>query len=84
MTEKGKYPLLESLLAAKGLPDKGLWTVRDVAAVFEVHPRTIQQWVKDGKLKSRDLPGRARFLSEDLEDFLRNSKRGASSTGEDL
>jgi len=46
----GKYPLLQNLLAAEGLSDKGLWTVRDVAKLFGVHARTIQQWIRDGKL----------------------------------
>ena len=56
MTEKkpGKYSLLESVLAAKWLPDKGIWTIRDVADIFGVSPRTIQQWVRDGKLRLRD------------------------------
>jgi excisionase family DNA binding protein len=71
----GNFPLLQNLLAAKGLTDNGLWTVRDVAKLFGVHARTIQQWTRDGKLMSRDLPGRARFLAEDLEAFLRASAR---------
>jgi hypothetical protein len=71
----GKYPLLESLLAEKGLGLKGTYTNRDVAEMFGVSVRTIQDRVRRGDLRARDLPGRGRFLSEDLEDFLRNSLR---------
>lgn len=68
-----RYPLLEALLAQKGLPLKGLYTNNDAAQIFGVAARTIQDWRQNGKLKGRDLPGRARFLSEDLEAFLENS-----------
>jgi excisionase family DNA binding protein len=71
----GKYPLLEAVLSAKGLRLKGVWTIADVAEIFGVHSRAIYEWIASGKLAARDLPGRGRFLSEDLEEFLRNSKR---------
>ena len=70
-----KYPLLEAVLAAKGLTVKGVWTIADVAQLFDVRNRTIFDWISDQKLAARDLPGRGRFLSIDLEEFLRNSKR---------
>jgi hypothetical protein len=69
------YPLLEPLLSQKGLCLKGIYTVRDAASIFDVSVRTIQDWMLDGKLIARDLPGRGRFLSEDLERFLQNSVR---------
>jgi hypothetical protein len=63
----GKYPLLETLLSAKGLPVKGVWTIADVAQIFNVQNRAIYDWINNQKLSARDLPGRGRFLSEDLE-----------------
>lgn len=75
--EKLRYPLLEPLLAATGLQLQGIYTIRDAAKIFGVTSRTIQERCRDGKLPSRDLPGRGRFLSEDLETFLRNSVRKA-------
>jgi len=72
----GRYPLLKALLAAKGLALQGIYTVRDVAAIFGVSTRTIQDWARQGKLHTRDLPGRGRFLSEDLEQLLQPSRRG--------
>ena len=70
-----RYPLLETVLAHKGLPLKGTYTVRDAAALFGVSPRTIQIRVKRGDLRGRDLPGWAKFLSIDLEEFLQSSSR---------
>jgi hypothetical protein len=70
-----KYPLLEALLSAKGLPVKGVWTIADVAEIFHVRNRAIYDWINNQKLAARDLPGRGRFLSVDLEEFLTNSKR---------
>jgi Helix-turn-helix domain len=71
----GRYPLLETVLAHKGLQLKGTYTVRDVAALFGVCVRAIQARIQRGELASRNLPGRAKFLSLDLEEFLQNSSR---------
>ena len=58
----GRYPLLETLLSEKSFSFKGLYTNCDAATIFAVSSRTIQQWVRDGKLHARNLPGRGRFL----------------------
>jgi excisionase family DNA binding protein len=76
-------PTLEHLLTEKGLQLKGVYTNHNAAEIFGVSPRTIQEWVRDGKLASRDLPGRGRFLSEDLELFLRNSLRSRGGEGDE-
>jgi hypothetical protein len=77
-----RYPLLEALVVQQGLIMKGIWSLLDTAQLFptplpgkHVSVRTIQDWIKDGKLVPRDLPGRGRFLSEDLEKFLQASLR---------
>lgn len=70
-----RYPLLEPLLTVKGLPLQAIYTIRDAARIFDVTPRTIQGRCHDGRLACRDLLGRGRFLSEDVETFLRNSLR---------
>ncbi len=69
------FPLLESLLADKGLPLQGAYTIGDAARVFSVSKRAIQHWVKRGRLQSRNLPGRVKFLAADLETFLSVAKR---------
>ena len=77
-----RYPLLESLLIQKGFSFKGIYTIRDTAQIFDVSTRTLQEWVRDGKLVARELPGRGRVLSEDLELFLQESLR-RRETGSD-
>jgi len=78
-----KYPLLESLLAQKNLSLKGTYTNHDAAEMFGVSVRTIQDWVRKGDFVARNLPGRGRFLSEDLEHFLQNSARRRRSETEE-
>jgi hypothetical protein len=78
-----RYPLLEALLAQKGLQLQGIYSVRSTATIFAVSVRTIQEWVRDAKVVARDLPGRGRFLSEDLEAFLQSSVRRREKTGDE-
>lgn len=66
-------PLLERVLFEKGMKLKGIYTNPDAAKIFGVKTRTVQDWIRQGKLHARDLPGRGRFLSGDLELFLQQS-----------
>jgi hypothetical protein len=61
-----QFPLLRAVREAKGLGLKGIYSNHDTAETFETSVRTVQEWVRCGKLNARDLPGRGRFLSEDL------------------
>jgi hypothetical protein len=74
-SETTKYPLLGEILSIKNLPLQPTYTIRDIAKLFSVSVRAIQNRVASGQLSVRDLPGRARFLSEDLEVFLVTSKK---------
>jgi hypothetical protein len=69
------YPLLQEILAIKNLALQATYTVRDIAQIFGVSIRAIQQRVATGQIAARDLPGRAKFLAQDLEDFLAASKK---------
>jgi hypothetical protein len=68
-------PLLESLVRQKGMKMIGTWRHKDVAQLFDTSVRTIQEWEAnpEKRLSPRDLPNGVRYLSEDLEEFLRNS-----------
>ncbi len=68
-----KYPLLQEILNLKGRSLQATYTIRDLAQIFGVSVRAIQNRVAAGKIPSRDLPGRAKFLSEDLEMFFASS-----------
>ena len=65
-----RFPLLEQLSRLRGLPLLPMYKTRDVAALFGVSPRTIYDWIRDGRLTARDLPGRYRFLPQDIEHLL--------------
>jgi hypothetical protein len=71
-----KYPLLGEILAIKGLSLQATYKNKDAASIFGCSVRAIQERVASGNLVARDLPGKARFLSVDLEQFLENSKKG--------
>jgi hypothetical protein len=71
-----RYPLLEQILAIQGLRLQPTYTTKDVAKIFNVCARAIQNRISSGQLIARDLPGRAKFLPQDLEDFLKASRKG--------
>jgi hypothetical protein len=73
LQKSGEYPLLEALLAAKGLPLKGIYTYRDAVEIFDCSIRSLQERIRNDELRKRNLPGRGKFLSVDFEDFLHAS-----------
>jgi hypothetical protein len=75
-SEKGSYPLLEEVLRIKGLSLQAMYTIKDLAIIFVVSVRAIQNRVSSGQLIPRNLPGRAKFLTQDVEDFLVASRKG--------
>jgi hypothetical protein len=77
-----KYPLLSDVLREQGLPFKGTYTYSDFKQIFGCSKRAVQDYARDGKLTTRDLPGRAHWLSCDLENFLQNSIRTPKSGSE--
>lgn len=78
-SKAAKHSLLEELVVAQGLSLQPMYTNHDVAKIFGVDVRTIQNWVASDRLQARDLPGRWRFLSQDLEEFIRSSRKARRS-----
>src|SRR5262249_49190193 len=74
------YPLLETMLRAKGMKLQATYTCKDIANLFGVTERTIHNKVKDGTLPSRKLIGSGRFLPVDIENYLRNAGKQRSET----
>ncbi len=62
---------LEVRVSADPTPGGGLLRVRDVAERFGVHPSTVREWARTGKLPSRKTPGgqQFRFRSRDVDAF---------------
>jgi hypothetical protein len=75
MNDTGKYPLLEAILAIKNLPLQPMYSTRSIAEIFGVSARSIDNRMSSGQLISRNSPGRTHSLPEDLEAFLRSSKK---------
>jgi hypothetical protein len=73
--EVPQYPLLEEMLKILGMPLKASYSNRDLALLFNVSVRSIQSRVAAGQLIPRDLPGRAKYLTGDIESFLAASLR---------
>jgi hypothetical protein len=70
------YRLLEEILKIMGLPLQATYSNMDLARIFKVSVRAIQNRVSSGQLIPRNLPGRAKFLTQDVEDFLMASRKG--------
>jgi hypothetical protein len=68
-----RYPMLWEMLANMNLPFKATYKTSDLAALFQVSVRAIQDRVARGQIKVRDLPGRAKCLPADVEEYLTNS-----------
>jgi hypothetical protein len=68
--------MLEAILGLQNLPLQPMYTNKDVAKIFKVCVRAIQNWISAGRLTPRDLPGRWKFFPQDLEEFLSTSNKG--------
>jgi hypothetical protein len=77
-SETNSYRLLGELLRIKGLSLQATYTIKDIARIFAVSIRAIQNRVASGQLIPRNLPGRAKFLPQDIEDFLKTSRKGGN------
>lgn len=65
-----------------------LLTTRETAKRLHLHPETVLQWVREGKLPAMKLPsGAIRFDPDQLEAWLRGRAtplRGVSTTMQDV
>ena len=75
-SETLKCPLLEAILAIRNESLQPLYSNHDLARIFSVSARAIHNWISSGHLTPRSLPGRWKFVSQDLEEFIRTSKKG--------
>ncbi|HWH59904.1 MAG TPA: hypothetical protein VN682_19895 [Terriglobales bacterium] len=69
------YPLLSGHLAMMGRSHQAIYFTRDYAAVFGMSMRTVQTYIKNGKIIPRDFRGRACFLPCDLEEQLSRQRK---------
>ena len=48
-----------------------VYTIKQVAYIFSVTERTVNNWMKEGKLKGKKIGGKWRFTKEELERFVK-------------
>lgn len=77
--DSDRYPTLCEWVAFHNLPLKPAYTVAEVARMFGVSTRTVQQWIVDGQIKTRKVPGRSKIFASHLEDVLSDQTK---ETGE--
>ena len=64
--------------APKILPSDYPLTTNQAAAFLQVHPRTLQRLVRDGRLKAGKVGRHRRFLRADLLNFIKQPKIGGA------
>lgn len=50
--------------------DLELLTTEEVAAILKIQPRTVRDYIAQGKLPAVELEGSYRIYRQDLKDFL--------------
>ena len=45
-------------------------TIKETAAIFRVHERTIRNWITDGKIRAVKIKGTIRIPDEEVEKLL--------------
>jgi len=68
--DSDQYKTLREWAAFHNLPLKPAYTVTEVARMFDVSKRTVQQWVADGLIETRNVPGRSKIFASHLEEIL--------------
>lgn len=46
-------------------------TIKETAAIFRVHERTIRNWIRDGKIRAVKIKGTIRIADEEVERLLK-------------
>lgn len=49
-------------------------TIKETAAIFRVHERTIRNWIRDGKIRAVKIKGTIRIADEEVERLLKGRK----------
>ena len=49
-------------------------TIKETAAIFRVHERTIRNWIRDGKIRAVKIKGTVRIFDEEIERLLKGGK----------
>jgi excisionase family DNA binding protein len=53
------------------MKDKPLYTIGELAELFQISKPTIYDWTRHGKLKPIEIRGRVYFLGQDIQQLLK-------------
>ena len=53
------------------------YKIKEVAATLKVHPQTVYNWRREGKIKFTRICGRNRIKREELDRFISAQEQGA-------
>lgn len=53
-----------------------IYTIEEAADLLKIKPRTVRQWIADGKLKSFKLGDLVRIHEDDLQDLIDRARAG--------
>ena len=62
-----------NLFQTPGLIEKPLYTIDELAALFQISKPTIYDWTRHGKLKPVKIRGRVYFLHRDIQELLQKT-----------
>jgi len=53
------------------------YKIKEVAATLKVHPQTLYNWHREGKIRFTRICGRNRIKREDLDSFIKSQEQTA-------
>ncbi|HNX17560.1 MAG TPA: helix-turn-helix domain-containing protein [Methanoregula sp.] len=54
-----------------------IYTIEEAAGILKIKPRTVRQWITDGKLKSFKLGDLIRIHEDDLQEFIDRARESS-------
>jgi len=74
-SKKIRYSVCEEIFTIKHLPRKPIYSIRDISKIFNLSTKAIRSLVSSGELIPLDHPESAKFLAQELEDYIKDSRK---------
>ena len=58
----------------KTMVDK-IYTIEQAAGILSIKPRTVREWIRQGKVRAFKLGDLVRIHEEDLQEFIDSERR---------
>jgi len=73
LTSQSRSQATHNPYQTHGLTEKPLYTMDELAALFQISKPTIYDWTRHGKLKPVKIRGRVYFLHRDIQELLQKT-----------